>query len=126
MANPNKGIMLGIMAMAVAVSAVVVSFWTWCFPDGTHGTEEPLAEYRIMLEEGFRGDSVRLLVNDSTVFSRRVAVDSLEVVVAVPDEENLLMVARPEADAVSSFELPPGGGRAVLRKHGGTVSMEAL
>ena len=39
-ANPNKGIMFGIMAMAVVVLAVVVFFWMWCFPDGTHGTEE--------------------------------------------------------------------------------------
>ena len=35
-ANPNKGIMFGIMAMAVVVLAVVVFFWMWCFPDGTH------------------------------------------------------------------------------------------
>ena len=111
-ANPNKGIMFGIMAMAVVVLAVVVFFWMWCFPDGTHGTEEAQTEYRISLDEGFRGDSVQLQINDSVVFSRRVATDSLEVVVAVPDEENLLMVVRPEADAVSSFELPSNGRRA--------------
>lgn len=102
-ANPNKGIMFGIMAMAVVVLAVVVFFWMWCFPDGTHGTEETQTEYRISLDEGFRGDSVQLQINDSVVFSRRVAADSLEVVVAVPDEENLLMVVRPEADAVLSL-----------------------
>ena len=100
-ANPNKGIMFGIMAMAIVVLAVVVFFWMWCFPDGTRGTEETRTEYRISLDEGFRGDSVQLQINDSVVFSRRVAADSLEVVVAVPDEENLLMVVRPEADAVS-------------------------
>ena len=87
-ANPNKGIMFGIMAMAIVVLAVVVFFWMWCFPDGTHGTEETRTEYRISLDEGFRGDSVQLQINDSVVFSRRVATDSLEVVVAVPDEEN--------------------------------------
>ena len=37
-ANPNKGIMFGIMAMAVVVLAVVVFFWMWCFPDG-RGTD---------------------------------------------------------------------------------------
>lgn len=125
-ANPNKGIMFGIMAMAVVVLAVVVFFWMWCFPDGTHGTEETQTEYRISLDEGFRGDSVQLQINDSVVFSRRVAADSLEVVVAVPDEENLLMVVRPEADAGSSFELPSEGGRVVLRNHDETVSMEAF
>lgn len=125
-ANPNKGIMFGIMAMAVVVLAVVVFFWMWCFPDGTHGTEEARTEYRISLDEGFRGDSVLFQIDDSVVFSRRVAADSLEVVVAVPDKENLLMVVRPEADAVSSFELPSEGGRVVLRNHDETVSMEAF
>mgnify|MGYP000549045004 CR=1 FL=1 len=122
-ANPNKGIMFGIMAMAVVVLAVVVFFWMWCFPDGTEGAR---TEYRISLDEGFRGDSVQLQINDSVVFSRRVAADSLEVVVAVPDKENLLMVVRPEADAVGSFELPSEGGRVVLRNHDETVSMEAF
>ena len=78
------------------------------------------------MDEGFRGDSVLFQINDSVVFSRRVAADSLEVVVAVPDKENLLMVVRPEADAVSSFELPSEGGRVVLRNHDETVSMEAF
>jgi hypothetical protein len=64
-ANPNKGIMFGIMAMAVVVLAVVVFFWMWCFPDGTHGTEETQTEYRISLDEGFRGDSVQLQINDN-------------------------------------------------------------
>ena len=88
-ANPNKGIMFGIMAMAVVVLAVVVFFWMWCFPDGTHGTEEARTEYRISLDEGFRGDSVLFQINDTVVYSRRVAADSLEVVVAVTDKENL-------------------------------------
>ncbi len=125
-ANPNKGIMFGIIGMSVVVLAVAVSFWIWCFPGGTHGAERARTEYRISLDEGFRGDSVQLQVNDSMVFSRRVAAGSPEIVVAVPDEENLLMVICPEADAVSSFRLPPGGGRVVLRNRGETVSMETF
>ena len=51
-ANPNKGIMFGIMAMAIVVLAVVVFFWMWCLPDGTHGTEETQTGYRWMKVSG--------------------------------------------------------------------------
>lgn len=34
------------------------------------------------------------------------------------------MVARPEEDRVSSFEMPEGGGRLTLRKRDGMVEME--
>lgn len=121
--NPNKGLMLGIMAMAIVVLAVVVVFWMWCFPNGVQA-ESPRAGYKIVLAAGFQGDSLQLMVNDSLVFSRRVLADTLEVAVDVPDGENLLMVARPEEDRVSSFEMPEGGGRLTLRKRDGMVEME--
>lgn len=124
-ANPNRGLMWGIMAMAIIVLAVVVVFWMWCFPNGVK-TETPQAEYQIVLGSGFRGDSLQLTVNDSLVYCSRVVSDSVEVAVAVPDGENLLMVARPEEDRVSSFDMPPGGGRLMLRKHDGEVEMETF
>ena len=126
-ANPNKGIMFGIMAMAIVVLGVVAVFWWWCFPDGKRPrTERPQAAYRILLRDGFRGDSVQLHVNDSMVFCARVESDSTEVAVAVPQGENLLMVARPERDELTSFDLPREGGRLVLQSHDGEVEMEAF
>ncbi len=32
--NYNRQIMMGVMALAVAVFVVVVAFWVWCFPNG--------------------------------------------------------------------------------------------
>ncbi len=123
--NPNKGIMFGIMAMALVVLAVVVSFWMWCFPDGTHGAGAERAEYRISVDGSFLGDSVLLQVDDSVVFCRRVAsTGTQEVTAAASGEGNLLMVTLPEAGTVSSYELPEGGGRIVLRNRGGTVCMD--
>jgi|GEM_PF-6764130 len=51
--NHNREFMLGIMAMALVVLAVVVLFWMWCFPVGnTSGEpEEPLPP---AIEELFR------------------------------------------------------------------------
>ena len=47
--NHNKGIMLGIMAMAVVVLAVVVVFWLWCFPEGSLQAEMDENNTRIVL-----------------------------------------------------------------------------
>ncbi len=124
--NPNKGIMLGIMALAVMVLAVVVFFWLWCFPAGTRPAEVEKTEYRILLDAGFRNDSVQLQINDSIIFSRRVTEDVVEIVVTMPERENLLMVVRPEADEVSSFDLSPEGGRVVLQSDEGMVTLETF
>ena len=121
--NPNKGLMWGVMAMAVLVLAVVVVFWFWCFPDGMHARQVPQARYGFCLSAGFQGDSLQLMVNDSVVYSGRPESDSLEVTVSLPEGENLLMVASPEEDRVSSFSLPREGGRIILQKHEGEVEM---
>ena len=63
------------------------------------------------------------MVNDSVVYSGRPGSDSLEVTVSLPEGENLLMVASPEEDRVSSFSLPREGGRIILQKHEGEVEM---
>ena len=124
--NPNKGIMLGIMAMALVVLAVGVVFWMWCFPDGKTQSGGGQTRYQVVLAEGFVGDSVMLQVNDSVMWAQRVMADSLEVPLDVQGNGNLLMVARPEEDMLSSFELPDDGGRVVLRKRDGEVQIDAF
>ena len=124
--NPNKGIMLGIMAMAIVVLAVVVVFWMWCFPDGKTQSGVGQTRYQVVLAEGFVGDSVMLQVNDSVMWAQRVMADSLEVPLDVQGNGNLLMVARPEEDMLSSFELLDDGGRVVLRKRDGEVQIDAF
>ena len=124
--NPNKGLMWGVMAMAVIVLAVVVVFWFWCFPDGVHARQAPQARYVIGLSAGFRGDSLQLMVNDSLVYDGRPDSDSLDVAVSLPEGENLLMVVSPEEDRISSFSLPEEGGRVVLQKRNGDVEMDAF
>ena len=79
-----------------------------------------------MLDAGFRNDSVQLQINDSIIFSRRVTEDVVEIVVTMPERENLLMVVRPEADEVSSFDLSPEGGRVVLQSDEGMVTLETF
>lgn len=122
--NHNKDIMLGVMALAVVVLGVVVFFWMWCFPDGTPHEDAEKMDYRFLLADGFRGDSVQLRMNDSLVFSGKVPRDSLEISIGMPGEEYVLMVGLPQADRVSSFGLPPKGAAVLLRNNGGRVEME--
>lgn len=124
--NHNKGIMLGIIAMAVVVLGVVMVFWMWCFPGGTGTTGAADANTRVLLAEGFRGDSVQLSVDDTLFFAQRVEADSTEVSAGRPEDASLLMVAFPEKDMVCSFDLPKGVKRVVLRNRDGDVDMEAF
>lgn len=123
--NHNRTFMFGIAAMAVVVLAVIVFFWLWCFPNGTARVTEPV-KYRILLADRMGGDSLLIQVNDSLVFSGMVTEDSLELTVAVPEKENLMMVVRPQADEVVSFDLPYDGGNVILRSDDGEVKMDAF
>ena len=124
--NHNREIMMGVMALAVVVLGVVIFFWMWCFPNGTPHANTSQTSYCFLLTDGFRGDSVRLRMNDSVVFNRTVHTDSFEVSVQMPKGDCFLMVELPEADMVSSFELPSEGAVIGLRNRNGHVDMQLL
>ncbi len=125
--NHNRGLMFAIMTMALVVIGVVMGFWFWCFPNGA--TRQDAASFpnsHIVLAKGFLGDSIQLHINDSIVFDARIYEDSLDVALHLAGESNFLMVVLPDSDRVSSFDLPADGGRFVLYKDEGWVSMESF
>ena len=77
--NHNFEFMFAIMAMAIVVFGVVVFFWMWCFPQGAAETISPMQRYEVLLETGFKGDSVQLQLNDSVMFAVRVTEDAVTV-----------------------------------------------
>lgn len=124
--NHNKDIMLGVMALAIVVLAVVVVFWMWCFPDGT---PQPPSDERAVCKirlEGFRGDSIQLQLNDSLFFSQAIGTDTATASVGLHDETCVLMVMQPLSDRVSSFELPADASSISLQKHDENIKMEIV
>lgn len=122
--NHNKEFMFAIMAMAVVVFCVVVFFWMWCFPQGTSETNFS-SDYKILLDDTFKDDSVQLQVNDSVVFEQRI-YKAEKITIAIPSKESaFLMLLMPEKDAAYSFNLPQGGGIVELsRKDNGVEIFE--
>lgn len=106
--NHNFEFMFAIMAMAIVVFGVVVFFWMWCFPQGAAETISPMQRYEVLLETGFKGDSVQLQLNDSVMFAARVTEDAVTVELSVPKQEkqsDFLMVLLPEKDMAYAFNL---------------------
>lgn len=121
----NRGVMLGVMATAVVVLAVSVCFWLWCFPEGTKVDGAARADYRVLLTEGFAGDSIVMAVNDSVVANEVITGDSVVVRFALPaGQGGVLMLSLPSSGNTYAFDLPSGGGKLTLRSENGRVSEE--
>lgn len=122
--NHNRDIMLGVMALAVVVLGVVIFFWMWCFPNGTPREDAAAMNYRFLLADGFRGDSVQLMLNDSVIFDGTVWSDSQAVAATLPKGSHVLMVFRPLSDTVSTFELPDKSSEITLSNYDEGVNMD--
>ena len=46
-----------------------------------------MQRYEVLLETGFKGDSVQLQLNDSVMFAARVTEDAVTVELSVPKQE---------------------------------------
>ena len=116
--NHNFEFMFAIMAMAIVVFGGVVLFWMWCFPQGAAESISPMQRYEVLLETGFKGDSVQLQLNDSVMFAARVTEDAVTVELSVPKQEkqsDFLMVLLPEKDMAYAFNLSTDAPEVVLR-----------
>ena len=124
----NRGIMLGIMAMAIVVLSVVVTFWLWCFPGmfGPEGTVQQQPARMIVLTQGFCQQEVSLQLNDSILYQDQLMQDSLVLPLPPSAEEQLLMVSLPRTGYTYSFALPAGKGCYRLVYTQGAVSLHPL
>ena len=77
-----------------------------------------MQRYEVLLETGFKGDSVQLQLNDSVMFAARVKEDAVTVELSVPKQEKqsvFLMVLLPEKDMAYAFNLSADMPEVVLR-----------
>ncbi len=122
--NHNRGIMMGIMAMALVVLTVTIIFWMWCFPTVKAEPEAPMAGCTVTMGAGFSADSVQVHWNDSLLFAGKVGAGGARF--GAPVGEALLMVADMVTDSVFSFEVQAETRRIDLQKQAGQIQIRQL
>jgi len=121
--NTNKQFMIGngILAFAVIFVVVIFVYMSMRLQREKEGNRYYTEVYNITLERGFAGDSIALLINDSTVLECRVAEEPLK---RFADESALMIVDR-ATDQLSLFELSERGGNYRFEKENGEVKQLA-
>lgn len=121
--NTNKQFMIGNGILAFAVIFVVVIFVYMSMRLQQQKSQERkfIDCYTFVLESGFAGDSLSLLINDSLIRCTRVAKEPLTIEVQRFAEQSALMLVDHATDGLTIIELNERGGTYTLRKEGNEV-----
>ena len=105
--NTNKQFMIGngILAFAVLFVVVLFVYMSLRMQRKEEGTRRFLDTYTVVLERGFAGDSVALLINDSLLLRRRIGEEPCSLQVERFSRQSVLMVVDCATDRLSLFEL---------------------
>ena len=121
--NTNKQFMIGNGILAFAVIFVVVIFVYMSMRLQQQKSQERkfIDHYTFILESGFVGDSLSLLINDSLILCTRVTEEPLTIEAQRFAEQSALMLVDHATDGLSVIELGEKGGIYSLRKEGNEV-----
>ncbi len=116
--NTNKQFMIGNGILAFAVIFVVVIFVYMSMRLQQQKSQERkfIDHYTFILESGFVGDSLSLLINDSLILCTRVTEEPLTIEAQRFAEQSALMLVDHATDGLSVIELGEKGGIYSLRK----------
>lgn len=116
--NTNKQFMIGNGILAFAVIFVVVIFVYMSMRLQQQKSQERkfIDHYTFILESGFVGDSLSLLINDSLILCTRVTEEPLTIETQRFAEQSALMLVDHATDGLSVIELGEKGGIYSLRK----------
>ncbi len=118
--NTNKQFMIGngILAFAVILVVVIFVYMSLRLQRAKEGAHRYAETYRITLAQGFEGDSVSILINDSLLASRTLGADPFSLSVRRFSERSALMIVDNATDRLSLFELSEKGGDYRFEKEG--------
>lgn len=121
--NTNKQFMIGNGILAFAVIAVIVIFvyMSLRLQREKEGDRYFTEQYTISLANGFEGDSVSVLINDSLLLNRTIDRQPYDLQVKRFAEESTLMIVDNATDQLSVFELSERGGTYRYEKENGKV-----
>lgn len=123
--NTNKQFMIGNGILAFAVIFVVVIFVYMSLRlDRKRDEDRKFIEmYTITLTRGFAGDSLSLIINDSTLVSRKITEEPFSIDVRRFAEQNALFIVDNRTEEFSLFELSEKGGTYRFEKENGEVKL---
>ena len=125
--NTNKQFMIGNGILAFAVIAVIVIFvyMSLRLQREKEGDRYFTEQYTISLVNGFEGDSVSVLINDSLLLNRTIDRQPYTLEVKRFTEESTLMIVDNATEQLSVFELSERGGTYRYEKEDGKVKQLA-
>lgn len=121
--NTNKQFMIGngILAFAVIFVVVIFLYMSMRLQQKKAGERNFLETYTITLTDGFAGDSLSLLINDSVLVNRTIAEMPFTIEVKRFAEQSALMIVDNATEKLSLFELGERGGKYRFEKENGEV-----
>lgn len=124
--NTNKQFMIGngLLAFAVLVIVVIFIYISFRFRDGAKPEQHFTEIYAIQIDEKFIGDSLCVMINDSTVFNEKVSKDNVDILLNRFEENSALLVVTPKDKILFTFELSPKGGRYKIKKQEDGIGLE--
>ena len=114
----------GILAFAVIIVIVIFLYMSFRLKSDKENNRHFSGIYNIELIKGFIGDSISIYVNDSLLFNRKIAQDSVRLQVDRFADESALLVVDNYTDKVSTFSLRESGEDVYLRKEDGIILQE--
>lgn len=121
--NTNKQFMIGNGILAFAVIAVIVIFvyMSLRLQREKEGDRYFTEQYTISLVNGFEGDSLSIMINDSVLLNCTIDRQPYDLQFKRFTEESTLMIVNNATDELSVFELNKRGGTYRYEKKDGKV-----
>ena len=110
--NTNKQFMIGngILAFAIIFVVVIFVYMSMRLQQKKDGERYFTETYTIMLNKGFAGDSVSILINDSLLINKKITEEPFSFEVKRFAEQSALMIVNNDTEKLSLFELIERGG----------------
>ncbi|RGM50192.1 MULTISPECIES: hypothetical protein [Bacteroides] len=125
--NTNKQFMIGngILAFAIIFVVVIFVYMSMRLQQKKDGERYFTETYTIMLNKGFAGDSVSILINDSLLINKKITEEPFSFEVKRFAEQSALMIVNNDTEKLSLFELSERGGDYRFEKEGEEVKLLA-
>ena len=125
--NTNNQFMIGngILAFAIIFVVVIFVYMSMRLQQKKDGERYFTETYTIMLNKGFAGDSVSILINDSLLINKKITEEPFSFEVKRFAEQSALMIVNNDTEKLSLFELSERGGDYRFEKEGEEVKLLA-